>query len=142
MKFVLDSCILINLVKTNTFEQLKNLVDEIVIDSHVFEEVVTNGKLYGYKDAFEADLLIKKYKIQIINVDISNDIKFLKDPGETSTFLLINNSVGLTSDIGVFKKISRRKENILMIVAFIIACFHLKKITREKLIDWLDYYIT
>lgn len=137
MSFILDSYIFIYLVKSNTFEQFKNLVDEIVIDNHIYYEVVTKGKLYGYKDAFEADLLIKKYDIQIINVEIINEINYFKDPGETSTFLLINHRIGLTSDIGAYKKIVKRKDHILMIDSFIISQYGNKKITREKCIEWL-----
>ena len=99
MRWILDACTLIYLIKAKLFKQFIDLVKyPVVIDSNVNQEVVIDGKTNNYSDAFEAEALLNEFRIPIISIDISKDLYRFSDPGETSCFLLaIEQGVCITS---------------------------------------------
>ncbi len=89
MRWILDSCTLIYLVKLKLFNRFKELAQNpIVIDSSVYTEVIIDGKNRNYPDATEAEKILNDAQIPVISLDISKDLNLFIDPGETSCYLL------------------------------------------------------
>ncbi len=111
MRFVLDACTIIYLVKANLFDFFLNFSDfPIFIDTSVFHEVVTQGKINNYADASIAETLFKKYKIPVIAIDISEKINIMNDPGETSCYILVEDcGTFVTSDIRAYNKFKSKR---------------------------------
>ena len=70
MKIITDSSPLIFLSKIGKLYLLKELFDEILIPSSVFNETVTRGKEKMLEDAFVIENFINENKIPIKDVDI------------------------------------------------------------------------
>ncbi|MHA1291763.1 MAG: hypothetical protein ACTSQJ_03730 [Promethearchaeota archaeon] len=106
MRWILDACTLIYLVKAKLFNRFMEFTSEqVVIDTSVYNEVVVKGKENQYQDAHEAERLLNKYKIPVISIDISEEIERFCDPGETSCYLLAKErGICLTSDDKAYKK--------------------------------------
>ncbi len=79
--------------------------NSVVIDTSVYQEVVTNGKKNNFPDAFIADKKMTNHKIPIIPTDVSKYIELFRDPGETSCFILgLESGVTITSDRRAYNK--------------------------------------
>lgn len=106
MRIILDANSLIYLVKTNLFLRFRDLISHpIVIDTSVYQEVVKDGIAENYPDAYVAKKYLEDFNIDIISVDISEQLPFFRDPGETSSYLLAqDNGVCVTSDNRATKK--------------------------------------
>lgn len=136
MRWILDACTLIYLVKAKLFKQFIELTEyPIVIDSSVYEEVIINGKINEYPDAFEAEELLKKYKIPIIPIDIDEFLYIFKDAGETSCYILAKDEgICLTSDDRAYKKFCKQNENVLRLDTFYYQKFKHNIITKKEFI--------
>ncbi len=120
MRWILDSCTLIYLTKTDSFARFIELIEyPVVIDTSVHKEVIINGKAKGYKDALNTEKNLKRFRIPVISIDISNDIEYFKDPGETSCYLLAkDDGICLTSDERAYKKFKRRGLEVMRLDTF------------------------
>jgi len=140
MRLILDSCTLIYLIKAKLFEEFIGLSDfPVVIDSSVYHEVIIKGKENNYPDAFEAERLLNLYKIPIIPTDISDEIYFFRDKGETSCFILAKEGgICLTSDNRALKKLEKKQ-----IIAIKLEKFFFEMVLRNKLSkkNFFDYLI-
>ena len=130
MRWILDSCTLIYLIKTKLFNQFMEIVKfPVVIDSNVYQEVVINGKANNYPDAFEAEEILNENRVPVIFIDVSKDLFRFIDPGETSCYLLaIEEGICLTSDDRAYKKFLR--ENLK---AMRIDNFYFEKLNQNRL---------
>ncbi len=130
MRWILDSCTLIYLIKTKLFNQFMEIVKfPVVIDSNVYQEVVINGKANNYPDAFEAEEILNENRVPVISIDVSKDLFRFIDPGETSCYLLaIEEGICLTSDDRAYKKFLR--ENLK---AMRIDNFYFEKLNQNRL---------
>ncbi len=139
MRWILDSCTLIYLVKANLFKQFMELVDyPVVIDSSVYQEVIIDGKANNYPDAFETETYLNNYKIPIIPLDVSSELNRLIDIGETSCYILgKEDGVCLTSDDKAFKKFKRENLNVMRVDSFYIEMYRQKKVSETGLFDIL-----
>lgn len=88
MDLIIDANALIYLCKTNLFQRFITLSPSIRIDTSVYKEVVEDGIKNNHPDAFIAMKFLEDYKIPVTPTDITNTLKFFRDPGETSCFLL------------------------------------------------------
>lgn len=106
MRWILDACTLIYLIKAKLFDRFMELVQfPVVVDSSVFQEVVINGKTNNYPDAFEAEEILNKNRIPVISIDVSKELFRFIDPGETSCYLLAKEEgICLTSDDRAYRK--------------------------------------
>ncbi len=140
MRWILDSCTLIYLVKAKLFKRFNELIEfKMVIDTSVFEEVVINGKKEGYKDACEAENILKEFKIPIIPIDVSNDIELFRDAGETSCYILAKEQgICLTSDDRAYKKIRELEQNTVRLDTFFFQKCKEKNITPDEFIKILE----
>ena len=130
MRWILDACTLIYLIKAKLFNQFMEIVDfPVVIDSSVYQEVVINGKANNYPDAFEAEEILNEYRVPVISIDVSKDLFRFIDPGETSCYLLaIEEGICLTSDDKAYKKFIN--ENLK---AIRIDNFYFEKLNQNRL---------
>ena len=112
MRWILDACTLIYLIKAKIFTKFMELINyPVVIDSSVYQEVVIDGKANNYPDAIEAEKLLNNYRIPIISIDVSKELFRFVDPGETSCYLLgMEDGICLTSDDRAYRKFM--KENL------------------------------
>ena len=106
MRWILDACTLIYLIKAKLFNHFMEIVEfPVVIDSSVYQEVVINGKANNYPDAIEAEEILNENRVPVISIDVSKDIFRFIDPGETSCYLLaMEEGICLTSDDKAYKK--------------------------------------
>jgi hypothetical protein len=80
----------------------------IQIDTSVYKEVVEDGIKANHPDAYIAKKYLDDYKIPVIPMDISNDLIYFRDPGETSCFLLAKQGgICLTTDNQARKKLKQ-----------------------------------
>ena len=130
MRWILDACTLIYLVKAKLFKNFTELIEfPVVIDSSVYQEVVINGKANNYPDAFEAEEILNEYRVPVISIDVSKDLFRFIDPGETSCYLLaIEEGICLTSDDKAYKKFLN--ENLK---AMRIDNFYFEKLNQNRL---------
>jgi len=130
MRWILDACTLIYLIKAKLFKQFIEIVEfPVVIDSSVYQEVVINGKESNYPDATEAEEILNNNRVPVISVDVSKDLFRFIDPGETSCYLLaIEEGICLTSDDKAYKKFF--KENLK---AMRIDDFFFEKLNQHQL---------
>ncbi len=106
MRWILDACTLIYLIKAKLFNNFMELVEfPVVIDSSVYQEVIINGKANNYPDAIEAEEILNENRVPVISIDVSKDIFRFINPGETSCYLLaMEEGICLTSDDQAYKK--------------------------------------
>jgi len=130
MRWILDACTLIYLIKAKLFNQFMEIVDfPVVIDSSVYQEVVINGKANNYPDALEAEKILNENRVPVISIDVSKDLFRFIDPGETSCYLLaIEEGICLTSDDKAYKKFLN--ENLK---AMRIDNFYFEKLNQNRL---------
>lgn len=130
MRWILDACTLIYLVKAKLFKNFMELVEfPVVIDSNVYQEVVINGKANNYPDAIEAEEILNENRVPVISIDVSKDLFRFIDPGETSCYLLAKEEgICLTSDDKAYKKFIN--ENLK---AMRIDNFYFEKLNQNRL---------
>jgi predicted nucleic acid-binding protein len=130
MRWILDACTLIYLIKAKLFNQFIEIVKfPVVIDSSVYQEVVINGKANNYPDAFEAEEILNENRVPVISINVSKDLFRFIDPGETSCYLLaLEEGICLTSDDRAYKKFLR--ENLK---AMRIDNFYFEKLNQNQL---------
>ncbi len=106
MRWILDACTLIYLIKAKLFNHFMELVEfPVVIDSSVYQEVVIKGKANNYPDAIEVEESLNENRVPVISIDVSKDLFRFIDPGETSCYLLaMEEGICLTSDDKAYKK--------------------------------------
>ncbi len=110
MEYILDANTIIYLVKLNLHEDFINLLqkDNFILDSSVYDEVITKGIKNNYPDAYVAKKFLQENQIPVIPTDISKEIHKFRDPGETSCAILALNSktrrVCISSDKKALKK--------------------------------------
>ena len=140
MRWILDACTLIYIVKSESFETFYSLCDfPINIDSSVFEEVVIQGKKYNYQDAFTIEKTLQIHKIPVIQVEIQDYIEILHDPGETSTFVLANeDGVAITSDRRAYSKYQQTNIQVIKLEQFFIHKYLDNKLQKEELLTILS----
>ena len=112
MRWILDACTLIYLIKTDMFSKFMTLVEfPVVIDSSVYQEVVVYGKKNKYPDANDAEISLNEFKIPVISIDISEELFRFRDPGETSCYILAKeDGICLTSDDRAYKKFIKEEQ--------------------------------
>ena len=130
MRWILDACTLIYLIKAKLFNQFIKIVEfPVVIDSSVYQEVVVNGKANNYPDAIEAEEILNENRIPVISIDVSKELFRFIDPGETSCYLLaLEEGICLTSDDKAYKKFLN--ENL---EAMRIDNFYFEKLNQNRL---------
>jgi len=133
MRWILDACTLIYIVKLKLFENFISLIQHpLVIDSSVFEEVITKGMLNNYSDAFEAEKLLQRFKIPVISIDISQDFHFFRDVGETSCFILAKDGgIYITSDDKTYKKMFKLGQKVIRLDSFYFQNYLDKKLKED-----------
>jgi len=139
MRWILDACTLIYLVKAKLYTRFMDLTqEEVVIDSNVYNEVVVEGKKNQYEDAEEAEKLLNKYRIPVISIDISKEIKQFHDPGETSCYILAKErGVCLTSDDRAYKKFFQHNQQVVRIDSYFFNKILQGLITESEFLDIL-----
>jgi hypothetical protein len=134
MRWILDACTVIYLIKAKLFKQFINLAKfPVVIDSNVNQEVVIEGKAYNYPDAFEAESLLNEFRIPIISIDVSKDLFRFIDPGETSCFLLAQEQgICITSDERAYRKLLNENVQVLKLDTFYYEKFRQNRINKKE----------
>ena len=130
MRWILDACTLIYLIKAKLFNHFMEIVEfPVVIDSSVYQEVVIYGKANNYPNAVEAEEILNENRVPVISIDVSKDLFRFIDPGETSCYLLaIEEGICLTSDDKAYKKFLN--ENLK---AMRIDNFYFEKLNQNQL---------
>ena len=132
MRWILDACTLIYLIKADLFSKFINLTEyPVVIDSSVYQEVVINGKANNFSDARDAEISLNKFKIPVISIDISEELNRFRDPGETSCYILAKeDGVCLTSDDRAYKKFLKAEQKVMRLDSF-----YFEKLDRNQLTE-------
>ncbi len=140
MRWILDACTLIYLVKANLFKMFMNVVSNpVVIDSSVFQEVIIEGKEHQYPDAFEAESLLNESHIPVISIDVSNELFRFVDPGETSCYILAKEEgICITSDDRAYRKFHQVNLDAMRIDSFFYLKFQDNKITKQQFLEILN----
>ena len=139
MRWILDSCTLIYLIKAKLFSEFMDLIKfPLVIDSSVYEEVVIKGKAKNYPDANEAESALNKFKIPVISIDISQELNRFNDPGETSCYILAKeDGICLTSDDRAYKKFLSEDLKVMRVDSFYFEMVNQNRIGENKFINIL-----
>ena len=132
MRWILDACTLIYLIKADLFSKFMNLTEyPVVIDSSVYQEVVINGKANNFSDASDAEISLNRFKIPVISIDISEELNRFRDPGETSCYILAKeDGVCLTSDDRAYKKFLKAEQKVMRLDSF-----YFEKLDRNQLTE-------
>ena len=134
MRWILDACTIIYLIKAKLFKQFISLVKfPVVIDSTVNQEVVIEGKANNYPDAFEAESVLNEFKIPIISIDVSKDLYRFSDPGETSCYLLaLEQGVCIISDERAYRKLVNENVQVIRLDTFYYEKYRQKQINKNE----------
>ncbi|GAB4318962.1 MAG: hypothetical protein Kow0069_22290 [Promethearchaeota archaeon] len=129
MRWILDANALIYLAKANLQDRFMSLVKhDVVIDTSVYEESVTEGIQRGYPDAVRVKKFLEQARIPIIPVDVKLMLDAFRDAGEASCFLLAESGgICITADARAVKKIKRLGGKAIHLDGF----FYLKAKRRE-----------
>lgn len=139
MRWILDACTLIYLVKTNLLEDLISLEKyQLIIDTSVYQEVIIDGKANNYSDAYKAEKILKKFKIPIISIDVKDDLNLFRNAGETSCYILAKeDGVCITSDIRAYRKIHNKGQKVIRLDSFYFQKFKEGLLTEHRFITYL-----
>ena len=139
MRWILDACTLIYLIKTDLFSRFITLTEySVVIDSSVYQEVVINGKAGNFPDASTAKIALNKFKIPVISIDVSEKLTIFNDPGEASCYILAKEEgVCLTSDIRAFKKFLKAGQKVMRLDTFYFEKLNQNQLTKAEFISIL-----
>lgn len=134
MRWILDSCTLIYLIKAKLFSEFMDLIKfPLVIDSSVYEEAVIKGKVKKYPDAGEVEFALNKFKIPVISIDISQDLNRFNDPGETSCYILAKeDGICLTSDDRAYKKFISEDLKVMKVDTFYFELLNKNHISEDE----------
>jgi predicted nucleic acid-binding protein len=134
MRWILDSCTLIYLIKAKLFSEFMDLIKfPLVIDSSVYEEAVIKGKVKKYPDAGEVEFALIKFKIPVISIDISQDLNRFNDPGETSCYILAKeDGICLTSDDRAYKKFISEDLKVMKVDTFYFELLNKNHISEDE----------
>ena len=140
MRWILDACTLIYLIKAKLFKQFIELVKyPVVIDSNVYQEVVIEGKANNYSDAFEAESLLNEFRIPIISIDVSKDLYHFIDSGETSCFLLaVEQGICITSDDRAYRKLWNENVQVIRLDTFYYEKYRQNQINKKEFLFILN----
>jgi len=140
MRWILDACTLIYLVKSKLFLEFIQLTqNSVVIDTSVHKEVIIDGKNQNYPDAFEAETCLNHAHIPIISNDISEEIYRMIDPGETSCFILAQtDGICVTSDDRAYNKFKLHNSPVIRLDALYFEFFKQKQILESRLFEIFD----
>ena len=140
MRWILDACTLIYLVKANLFKMFMNVVSNpVVIDSSVFKEVIIEGKEHHFPDAFEAESLLNEFHVPVISIDVSNELFRFVDPGETSCYILAKEEgICITSDDRAYRKFHQANLDAMRIDSFFYLKFQRNNITKLQFLEILN----
>ena len=140
MRWILDACTLIYLIKAKIFDRFMEITDfPVVIDSSVFQEVVVDGKANKYPDATEAEEILNKYRIPVISIDVSKELFRFIDPGETSCYLLAKEEgICLTSDDKAYKKFIKENLGAIRLDSFFFEKLNQKRLKRTEFLQILN----
>lgn len=83
----IDASSFIYSIKMDWINVLKELYEDLIITSSVHKEVIMDGKSRGKPDAFIGEKLIKKYDIQIHDIEKNSEVEIGLGEGETDTIL-------------------------------------------------------
>ncbi len=139
MRWILDACTLIYLIKTDLFSKFMNLTKySVVIDSSVYQEVVIKGKAGSFPDASTAEISLNKFKIPVISIDITEELAQFRNPGESSCYILAKEEgVCLTSDDRAYKKFLNAGQKVLRLDSFYFEKLNQNKLTKAEFINIL-----
>ncbi len=139
MRWILDACTLIYLIKAEMFSKFMNLIEyPVVIDSSVYQEVIVNGKASKYPDASDAEIALNKFKIPVISINISEELNRFLDPGETSCYILAKeDGICLTSDDRAYKKFIRGEQKAMRLDSFYFEKLNQNQLTEAEFIKIL-----
>jgi hypothetical protein len=142
MRWILDACTLIYLIKAEQFSKFMSLTDfPVVIDSSVYKEVVINGKANNYPDASYAEVALNNFKIPVISIDITEELNRFRDAGETSCYILAQeDGVCLTSDDRAYKKFNKEEQKVMRLDSFYFEKLDQKRLTEAEFIDVLKKF--
>lgn len=140
MRWILDACTLIYLVKANLFKTFMHVVvNPVVIDSSVFQEVINEGKEYQHSDAYEAESLLNEFHIPVISIDVSSELFRFLDPGETSCYILAKEEgICITSDDRAYRKFYQNNLNAMRIDSFFFLKFQKNILTKIEFLEILN----
>ena len=140
MRWILDACTLIYLIKAKLFKQFIDLVNyPVVIDSNVYQEVVIEGKANNYSDAFEAESLLNEFRVPVISIDVSKDLYRFIDSGETSCFLLaVEQGVCITSDDRACCKLLKENVQVIRLDTFYYEKYRQNQINKKEFLFILN----
>ena len=140
MRWILDACTLIYLIKAKLFNNFIKIVEfPVVIDSSVYQEVIINGKANNYPDAIEAEEILNENRIPVISIDVSKEIFRFIDPGETSCYLLaLEEGICLTSDDKAYKKFLNENLKAMRIDNFYFEKLNQNRLKRKDFLLTLD----
>lgn len=140
MRYILDACVLIYLIKANLTNEFIDLCENnIIIDKEVFNEVVEQGKENNYPDAIIAENFLITQKIPIIPTDVKKFIHIFRDPGETSCYILAkDDGTCITTDKKAFNKFMNQSVSVVRLDTFFYKNCLNKKYSKGVIINYLD----
>jgi len=140
MRWILDACTLIYLIKAKLFKGFMSIVkNPVVIDSSVYKEVVIDGKDNDYPDAFEAESLLNRFYTPVISIDTSKELFRFVDPGETSCYILaLEDGICLTSDDRAFQKFQQENLKVMRIDTFYFQKFRQNYLNKTEFLNILN----
>ncbi|MHA1323961.1 MAG: hypothetical protein ACTSRL_14330 [Candidatus Helarchaeota archaeon] len=100
------------MAKINNLSILRQISKELYIDKAVYDESITSGKAFGYRDAFILDRFVEE-NFTVISQDYNEEIDYFGAKGEASTFLLGKDGICITSDKKAFKKMLNRGAKVI-----------------------------
>lgn len=140
MRYILDACVLIYLVKASLTKEFIDICDAtIVIDKEVYNEVIEKGKTKNFPDAFIAEDFLINNNVPIIPTDIKNFINIFRDPGETSCYVLAKvEGTCITNDKRAFNKFKSQSISVINLDTFFYHKSIKKKYSKKAIINILD----
>ncbi|TFF86888.1 MAG: hypothetical protein EU551_00460 [Promethearchaeota archaeon] len=139
----IDANSLIYSIKMDWISFLKELYEDLIITSSVYNEVILTGKTKGKPDAFIGEKLIKKHNIQIHEVKKQTKAEMGLGEGETDTIL---NSIELKCSCLIDdKKAVRIAEsfdlNVFNVPISLLDAYKKQKIDDEKFESFFQKWI-
>lgn len=136
MRWILDACTFIYLIKANLFSKFMDLVNyPVVIGSSVYQVVVLDGKAMNVPDATEAEISLNKFKIPIISIDVSQEVNHFIDKSEASCYILAKeDGICLTSDDRAYKKFIKGNLNAMRLDSFYFENLNQNRLTEIEFV--------
>lgn len=128
----IDASSFIYSIKMDWIIVLKELYEDLIITSSVHKEVILDGKSRGKPDAFIGEKLIKKYDIQIHDIEKNSEVEIGLGEGETDTIL---NSIELKCSCLIDDKKAIRIAESFDLQVFSVPISLLDAYKRQKIDD-------